>query len=189
VTDARSEDEGASELLSRIRAGESEAEAELFTRYYPRVLAAARRASRSHDVAEDAAQETFRIALLRLRGRGLDREESLGAFLSAIAIRLITAHYRKMARQRTMSGEPELLDLEAPSEDALARLIRSRELSRVLEVLARMRNERDREILDRVYIREEPREVVRRDLGLDELHFNRVLHRARGRFRDLFMKG
>jgi RNA polymerase sigma-70 factor (ECF subfamily) len=52
-----------------------------------------------------------------------------------------------------------------------------------------MRNERDREILRRVYILEEPREIVRRDLDLDELHFNRVLHRARERFRDFFLKG
>lgn len=158
-------------------------------RYYPRVLAAARRASRSDDEAEDAAQETFRIALVRLRNHGLDNPGALGAFLSSIAVRLLTASYRKTARQRTAAIDPEVLEVEAREEDPLAQLIRSETRSRVVEVLERMRNERDREILRRVYLLEEPRDAVRRDLGLDELHFNRVLFRARRRFHESFMKG
>lgn len=161
----------------------------MYVRYYARVLAAARRASRSYDAAEDAAQETFRIALVRLRHRGIDNPAVLGAFLSSIAARLLTTAYRKMVRQRTADHDPENLEVAAPEEDPLSQVIRSETRSRVVEVIGRMRNERDREILRRVYLLEEPREVVRRDLGLDELHFNRVLFRARQRFQKSFLKG
>jgi len=44
---------------------------------------------------------------------------------------------------------------------------------------------RDRELLVRFYLQEESKEELCRAFGLTELHFNRVIHRARDRFRDL----
>jgi RNA polymerase sigma-70 factor, ECF subfamily len=44
---------------------------------------------------------------------------------------------------------------------------------------------RDREILVRFYLDDEERETICRELGLSEEHFNRVIFRARNRFREL----
>ncbi len=45
--------------------------------------------------------------------------------------------------------------------------------------------DRDRQILYRFYIAEEDKERICADLDLSSLHFNRVLFRARQRFKDL----
>jgi hypothetical protein len=44
---------------------------------------------------------------------------------------------------------------------------------------------RDREVLVRFYLDDEDREKICRELGLTEEHFNRVIFRARNRFREL----
>ena len=50
---------------------------------------------------------------------------------------------------------------------------------------ASWRNERDREILLRFYIAEEDKDRIAADYGLSSLQFNRVLHRARQRYKEL----
>ena len=49
-------------------------------------------------------------------------------------------------------------------------------------------SDRDREILFRFYLAEDDKERICRDLGLTAVHFNRVLFRARERFRELYRK-
>ena len=49
-----------------------------------------------------------------------------------------------------------------------------------------MKSARDRQVLFRFYIAEENKEDICSDLGLSSLHFNRVLFRARERFRELY---
>jgi hypothetical protein len=44
---------------------------------------------------------------------------------------------------------------------------------------------RDREVLVRFYLDDEDRETICRELRLSEEHFNRVIFRARNRFREL----
>ena len=44
---------------------------------------------------------------------------------------------------------------------------------------------RDRQVLVRYYLRDEDKATLCHDLGLSDEHFNRVLHRARERFRAL----
>ena len=53
-------------------------------------------------------------------------------------------------------------------------------------MLAELKNDRDREILSRHYISGEDKEDICRDLELSDLHFNRVLFRARQRYKELF---
>jgi RNA polymerase sigma-70 factor (ECF subfamily) len=56
----------------------------------------------------------------------------------------------------------------------------------VKQVLADLSLERDRQLLYRFYVGEDDKEEICRDLKLTSLQFNRVLHRARERFRELF---
>ena len=58
-------------------------------------------------------------------------------------------------------------------------------MRRVLEELS---TARDREILFRFYVAEEDKEEIAADHGLTSLQFNRVLHRARERYRALYVE-
>jgi RNA polymerase sigma-70 factor (ECF subfamily) len=48
--------------------------------------------------------------------------------------------------------------------------------------------QRDREVLERYYLHEEPRTVIRESLQLTDMQFNQVLWRARQRFGDILRR-
>ena len=54
------------------------------------------------------------------------------------------------------------------------------------QVLDELPVERDRQLLRQFYLRQESKERICADHGLTSLQFNRVLHRARERFRELW---
>jgi RNA polymerase sigma-70 factor, ECF subfamily len=56
----------------------------------------------------------------------------------------------------------------------------------VRRILNEMTNERDIQALFRFYLAEDDKEQICADLGLTNLQFNLVLHRARERYRELY---
>ena len=181
---ARGEAEVAADLARRIQAGDAAAEAEMVERYSDGLTFMLRRMTGRPDLADDLHQDAFRIVLERLRGPGLAEPERLSGFLRRTARNLFIGDYRKKLRRRT----DDLEDAEPPADPAPSQLSRSmldEEATLVRRLIGELKPDRDRQILYRFYIAEEPKERIRAELGLSSLHFNRVLHRARQRFRDL----
>ena len=58
----------------------------------------------------------------------------------------------------------------------------------VHKLLRSMPMRRDREILTRFYVEDQDKDEICEALGLDSLHFNRVLFRAKKRFRKILEK-
>jgi DNA-directed RNA polymerase specialized sigma24 family protein len=58
----------------------------------------------------------------------------------------------------------------------------------VRQVIQELGTSRDRDILLRFYIAEEDKERISADFGLSSLQFNRVLHRARERYREILLE-
>ncbi|MCG8434791.1 MAG: sigma-70 family RNA polymerase sigma factor [Gammaproteobacteria bacterium] len=183
-----SEPEIATNLVRRIEQGDSAAESEFFLRYGRGVLYFITRKTGDPDLAEDLRQETFRIVLERLRSRGLEEPEKLAAFVHGTASNLIMANRQKEYRRKT-DTDSELLDNVADDHDEVVdEVSRDDEAAVIRKLLDEMRTDRDREILWRFYIHEEDKTVICTDLGLSDLHFNRVLFRARQRFKTLLEK-
>jgi RNA polymerase sigma-70 factor, ECF subfamily len=188
VTETPDETAAASaELLARIGAGDSEAEAELVRLYSRGLSYLLRRLTGDPTVAEDLLQETLHIALLKARTGAIERPESLEAFLRGTARHLWQAELRKRERRsRTFSGsgaQEETAVDPAPSVDT--QLVQAEDRLRVRRLLRELTQPRDREVLTRFYLAEEPKTVICRDLGLGADQFDLVLFRARKRFRQL----
>lgn len=173
------------ELARRIAGGDSAAEHALVERYSRGVLFMLRRLTRRPDLAEDLHQETFRVVIERLRGAGLDDPDRLGGFLHQTARHLYLGAARKAARRKT-DGESAMPDLDDPAPGPLDATLTGERTALVRRLLAELRPERDRQILFRYYLAEEPKERICAALDLDGTHFDRVLYRAKGRFRELF---
>jgi hypothetical protein len=75
----------------------------------------------------------------------------------------------------------------APGESPLGGLLARENAAVVRQVLHQLGNERDRQILLRFYIAEEDKDRISADYGLSSLQFNRVLHRARQRYKELLL--
>ena len=173
------------DLASRIRIGDRQAEAELVARYQRGVTLLLRRSAGDPSLAEDLAQETFRIALEKIRRGDLREPEKLAGFLCSLARNLSIEHFRKASAHRA-SGPPPEDSVRGDEPDPLERLLRAEQARIVRGILSELPTERDRQILLRFYLAEEDKAAICRDLGLTSLHFNRVLFRARERYRELF---
>jgi RNA polymerase sigma-70 factor (ECF subfamily) len=173
------------DLAGRIRSGDRPAEAELVVRYQRGITLLLRRSSGDPSLAEDLAQETFRIALEKIRRGDLREPEKLAGFLCSLARNLSIEHFRKASSHRA-SGSPPEDSVRGDEPDPLERLLRAEQARIVRGILSELPTERDRQILLRFYLAEEDKAAICRDLGLTSLHFNRVLFRARERYRELF---
>ncbi len=178
------EAEVAADLVRRIAAGDAAAETEMVERYSRGLLFMLRRMSGNPDLADDLHQDAFRIVLERLRGKGLAEPERLVGFLNRTARNLFIADYRKRARRKTDDlDEAEPPADPAPSQESRALL--DEEAAQVRRLIGELQGDRDRQLLYRFYIVEEAKESICADLELSSLHFNRVLFRARQRFKTL----
>ncbi|MFL6263960.1 MAG: RNA polymerase sigma factor [Thermoanaerobaculia bacterium] len=179
------EAEIATDLVRRIAVGDATAEEALVLRYSRGILYLLRRLGAPPDLAEDLHQETFRIALERLRKRELDEPAALAGFLRGTARNLVIAERRKTARRRTGADDEELAQAVHPAPSQLSAVLRDEEAESVRRLIGELATDRDRQVLLRFYVAEEEKGSICADLGLDGLHFNRVLFRARQRFREL----
>jgi RNA polymerase sigma-70 factor (ECF subfamily) len=176
----------AAELVRRIRLGDRAAEGEMFERYSRGVLQHLRRMTGDPARSDDLHQETFRIVLLRLRAEGLEEPEKLPRFVLRTARNLFLSQRRKQVR-RGEDQEPVDVDLPDPQPGQLERVLEEEEADAVKRLLGELGADRDREILLRFYLAEENKERICDDFALSSLQFNRVLHRARQRFRELLL--
>ncbi len=177
--------ESAQDLVGRIRAGDPEAETELVERYRRGIAIILRAESGDPAAVDDLFQETFRIALEKIRQGDLREPKKLSGFISSLARNLVIDHFRRVAARRT-SGGIDLTELASRRADPLEELLRAERGEVVNQVLSEMPSDRDRQILFRFYVAEDEKEGICRDLGLTSLHFNRVLFRARERYRELY---
>jgi RNA polymerase sigma-70 factor (ECF subfamily) len=137
------------------------------------------------ELASDLLQDALVTTLQKLRAGELRDPEHLDGYVYRVALN----HWRNLRRKDRLrvvhsgmiSDTPDsAVANAAPAEleaDQWARLVK--------QVLQEVRLVRDRELLVRFYLQDESKEDLCRAFGLTELHFNRVIHRARDRFREL----
>lgn len=176
----------AADLVRRIHEGEPGAEAELVARYQRGIAMIVAHACSDRSLVDDICQETFRIAIERLR-RGEVREPArLSGFMASLARNLVIEHFRRVARRQQIAADAEREPSIDPSPLAT---IEQRELAALVQrVLAELPTPRDRLVLFRYYLAGDERDEICAALGITRVHFNRVLFRARARFRELYQR-
>jgi len=177
----------ASDLVRRIQQGDPAADGELVARFSEGLTFLLRRWTRDRTAAEDLFQETFRLALEKIRKGEVRDPDRLAGFLRSLAKNLSIEHYRRGSRRDVREEELEAAaELSTPEAGQLGHLLRQEKAALVRQVLEELGSERDRQVLFRFYIAEEDKEQIRSDLGLTGPEFNLVLFRARRRYRDLY---
>jgi RNA polymerase sigma-70 factor, ECF subfamily len=153
-------------------------------RDYPGLRALILRRVRDPEVAADILQDAAVTTLEKLRSGEIAHPEKLGGYLYRVALNHLRNHHRK---DRTALSSAEALDdLPAPMNDPdWENVGRPQWATAARRMLEEMPVARDREILVRFYLDDEDRNTICRELGLSEEHFNRVIFRARNRFREL----
>lgn len=177
------EREAATALVGRVNNGDPAAETEMIERYSRGLRFLLRRRTRDPDLAEDFLQETWIVALAKIRGQGLEDPARLAGYLAGIARNLVLGEIRRSDRRKT-SVNSEIIDqVPDDSGNPFRQVSRAEVCNHVRDLINGLKTERDREILNRFYVHEEEKEDICNRLGVDGTHFNRVLFRARQRLK------
>jgi RNA polymerase sigma-70 factor, ECF subfamily len=153
-------------------------------RDYPGLRALILRRVRDPEVAADILQDAAVTTLEKLRNGEIAHPEKLGGYLYRVALNHLRNHRRK---DRTAISGPEGLNelREAEDDPDWERVGRPEWAAAARRVLEELPAERDREVLVRFYLYDEAKEQICRELRLSQENFNRVIFRARNRFREL----
>jgi RNA polymerase sigma-70 factor, ECF subfamily len=187
-TSAMKDTDDGTDMVSRIKADNQQAEAELVERYDRSVMSIIRREVGATTVADDLYQETFRIVLVKIRRGEVREPKSLSGFVCSVARNLVSEYFRRAARREVAVEVEEADSLPNLAPDQLEELLQKEKADFVRQVLKEMPNQRDRNVLFRYYLAEDRKEQICTDLGLTSQDFNRVLHRARERYRALYKR-
>ena len=175
------------DLVNRIHDGDMLAEGELIQHYGRSVLLMLKQRTQDRQFALDLHQDTFVIVIERLRGKSLNEPHKLGAFIYGTARNLLIGDLRKKARRKTFADTDIVSGTADSNSGPFQNVNRDEEARIVRQIISSMRSKRDRTLLMRFYIDEEEKENICLELNLSSLHFNRVLFRARRRFRELLI--
>jgi RNA polymerase sigma-70 factor (ECF subfamily) len=173
--------------LRALRDGDPDAENFLISHFSRPVQIKLRARLRSPELVQDACQETFLRVIRFLRsGQTLDNAASLPGFIHAVchnvALELLRSHTR---HPQTPENAPEAPDLNPGPESQFAAGQRRELVGRVLGEM----NEKDRQLLRRVFLEEEDKDQVCQEFQVDRNYLRVLLHRARIRFRAVFVQG
>ena len=181
-----SEQAVAAVLVERIRNGDSTAEGELVSRYSRPLLFMLRRRTGDPALADDLHQDTFRIVIERLRDRGINEPARLAGFIQSTGRNLVIGAIRRRQRRQTYTDSDTV---EATADEARGGHADAVEAAQaalhVQRLLKNLGSERDRAILIRFFLHNEDKASICDGLGLSDVHFNRVLYRAKKRFREM----
>jgi RNA polymerase sigma-70 factor (ECF subfamily) len=172
--------------VDRLIAGDAETERH-FTAYFGDLIALKLRSRlRSPALVDDVRQETFLRVIRTLREKGIDSAPSLGAFVNSVCNNVLFETYRAQTRARLSAADP-LETIEAPAESVEGRLVDEAEDARVRRAMAEL-PDRDRQLLRWLFFEEQPKDEICRRLGIDRSYLRVMLHRVKGRFREVFAR-
>jgi RNA polymerase sigma-70 factor, ECF subfamily len=173
------------DLVDRIRSGNKEAEDLLVQRYSRGVAVVIRKLVQNAIDVEELVQQTFMIAIEKIRRGAVDEPERVSGYICGIAGKLAMVHIQKM-RLRNLTGIDEIAPVVDSNRGPFEQLLRKEEAEIVRQVIAELRMPRDREIIIRYYLHEEEKESICASLSLTRIQFNRVIFRALERFKELY---
>jgi RNA polymerase sigma-70 factor, ECF subfamily len=174
------------QLTIRAMAGDRAAEDALIKKLRPGVVAVIKHGPFRYWVeAEDLAQDALSVLVDRIRAGRLREPNKVPAFVAQTARMMAKNAVRKLARQQTVV-DSDLVDETALSLSIDAGDSDDEQLAQaVVKLLDEMPNNRDRYLLVRFYVDGIDKPTLCRELGITGAHFDRLLFRARNRFREL----
>lgn len=173
------------QLVERIMAGDAQAETEFVNTFTPSVSLVLRRNARNSMDLEDLFQETFRIALEKIRNGQVRQPERLGGFMMNTARFTAIDFYRRS--ERYQPHDRVVLEQEAATNPLLNMLSREK-CAKIRSLIPALKSPRDRAVLQRFYLAEEDKESICDDMGISFKNFAQIIFRAKARLKEILLK-
>ncbi len=169
--------------LERLSNADGETERD-FAAYFGELLTIKLRSRlRSVHQIEDVKQETFLRVLKALRQKNtIANPQALGSYVNSVCNNVLFELYRSQGK----TGDP-LEDRAADGPDAETGMVNEEDRVRVRRVLNEM-PEKDRKILRWLFFDERDKNSICGLLSVDREYLRVLVHRAKTRFRDEYLK-
>src|ERR1700733_8614288 len=161
---------------------------QLFLRYRRPLLQVFHHRRIDRDAADDLLQRTFLQAIKKIRTEGLDDPGNLGGYLYRTACKLATAYWRGELSHRHDNDRELLTTLKDEALSLKGGLDHEHLAKHVRGLMDHLPVQRDREVLERFYLHEEPPAAIRNSLQLTDLQFKQVLWRAQKSFGEILRR-
>ena len=142
------------------------------------------RRARDLNVAADLLNDAVCTTWEKWLAGQIAHPEQIAGYVFQVAMNLLRNHRRAMAERPDKRAEVRALD-DLPMDESETQGVEDGLARRVKRLLQGMSSQRDRTVLVRFYLNEEDREIICREMKLTPAQFARVIHRARGRLRQL----
>jgi RNA polymerase sigma-70 factor, ECF subfamily len=179
-------------LDGRIRDGatvDKEALESLISKHYEGLRLLIIRKVRDSHVASDILNGAITKTLEHLKVNRLANPDQLAGWVYRVAINDLRNHLRNMNTRSDVRVGTEVLESLTGDSDTSDAVAEAKLASLVRAVIEQLSTERDRTIIRRFYLDEADKEDICREQGnLSPLHFDRVIHRARKRMKQLLQR-
>ena len=137
---------------------------------------------------EDKVHDAFLIVVQAIRRGDLREPERLMGFVRTVVRRQVAAHIEQAVQSRRDfqpldRGSEVSSHTQSPEDDSI-----ERQEGEIMETVLRSISGRDREILTRFYLLEQPQEQICAEMHLSETQFRLLKSRAKTRFGELGRK-
>jgi RNA polymerase sigma-70 factor (ECF subfamily) len=175
------------DYVRRLTDGDSEA-GEHFAAYFESVLFLKLRVRlRSLELIEDVRQETLlRVLAILRKGEGVYRPERFGAFVNGVCNNVMR-ELRRLDQRDAPWDEDNIEEPIDSSIDLDANLVNA-ESKRVVEQVLAALPEKDRKILQAIFLDEIDKPEVCRMFKVDANYLRVLLYRAKAQFRDAYYR-
>lgn len=172
--------------IAALRDRDPETEAHFIAHFKTPLWLKARRHLRAPDLAEDACQETLLRVLRHFRsGKGLNKPESLPAFVHSVCHKVALETIRSGSRYRQMAESAQ--DPVDTRVDLHLNVVTDERRELIEQALSQL-SDKDSELLRLAMLEEVDRGELCKRLNVTEDYLRVVLFRARNRFRDALLK-
>jgi RNA polymerase sigma-70 factor (ECF subfamily) len=174
------------DYVARLRKGDSQTELH-FVAYFDQLLRIKLRARRlPPDGVDELCQETLRRVISALRNPGGVRQpERFGAFVNSICNNVLLESYRTSGRTQPLEDfHLDKTDRVLDVESLVATQEMCQQIRRILETLPK----RDRQLLRAIFLEDKDKDEVCRLLGVDRGYLRVLLHRAKDKFKAVYLK-
>lgn len=159
---------------------------ELLIENYPALIALLSRRCGKKAEAADLLQEAIRITIEHHANGRIADVQRLPGYVFRTALNLLRNHMRAVRNWPELRANESEADAKACDDivdglccDAVARQVR--------HALSSLREPRDRLVIQRFYMNEEPKADICRDLGISATSFDKIVFRARRRMKELLV--
>lgn len=171
-------------LVERIRGGDPSGMEDLYRVFSKGIRFHLYRQFGPQDL-DDKVHDAFLVITQSIRRGDVREPERLMGYVRTVVRRQVAAHIQDVVEQRRNWTEVELgfslRDRRPNPEHALIQRQNQELALRILNSIPK----RDREVLVRFYLQEQPSRQICRDLGLTETQFRLIKSRAKARFGEL----